>query len=142
MKLQDQCCTLSQAKRLKELGVNQSSVACYIGDELHLFEKWFYNWAEQKGMDAVAAFTVAELGVMLPPSDISKGEFTNFTKGAKWLSWSIDCSLWDAPGFPKDGEPGPVHHYTEAECRAEFLIILLENNLITPAEVNDRLANS
>lgn len=139
MKIEQQVCTRDQAKRLKLLGVNQESYFHY-GDQLeNVAESWMHEGNEDT---FYSAFTVAELGVMLPPSDISKGEFTNFSKGANGLSWSVDCSIWDAPGFPKDGKPGPVHHYTEAECRAEILITLLEKKLITVDEVNQRLQDA
>jgi hypothetical protein len=130
MKLSDQCCTVIQAKKLKELGVSQTSVACYIGDELHLFEKGFYNWAEQKGMDAVAAYTVAEMGEMLPPGyDTMRS--TEGYKQQRWLGYDLN-----GRDFPKESFD------TEAECRAAIIIALLEEHLITPAEINARLANS
>src|SRR5690349_19771242 len=66
MNLEDQCISLEYAKRLKELGVRQKSlyyitsknndvVIVYSPNE-SLNEKWY------------SAFTVAELGVMLPHS--------------------------------------------------------------------------
>lgn len=123
MKLIDQVITLEQAKRLKELGVSQQSVACFIGDELHLFEKSFYNWAEQKGMNAVAAYTVAELGVMLGTEEWS----TNYKKQ--------NIFYWDAELFALPFGAYP----TEAEARAHLLLHLIEGNYITIEEVNKGL---
>jgi hypothetical protein len=129
MQLQDQVINLSQAKRLKELGISQQSVACFICDELHLFEKSFYNWAEQKGMNAVAAFTVAELGVMLP---------VGFDTMRITSEKSINILVWQ--GYDLDGNDFTREPFnTEAECRAAMLIHHLESKLITPAEVNQRL---
>lgn len=142
MKLIDQVITVMQAKRLCELGVAQEGCFSWgCNDEFDNMEPttWTLYSGKQWIYKRYSAYTVAELGMMMPPSDISRGEFTNFSKGVNGLSWSVDCSLWDAPGFPKDGEPGLIHHYTEAECRAELLIILLENKLITAEEVNARL---
>ena len=126
MKLQDQCCLLEQAKRLKELGVIQQSVACFIGEELHLFEKSFYNWAEQKNLVAVAAFTVAELGAMLP-----SGYDTMHATNDGWRCFDLD-------GIEMREKP----FETEAESRAHAIIKLIESDAVAVGEVNERLLNS
>lgn len=145
MKLIDQVITLSQAKRLKELGVKQQSVACFIGDELHLFEKSFYNWAEQKGMNAVAAFTVAELGVMLPAS-IKFGKKLACLRMVK----SDSCEEYNQPDCYLVG------YYTSekeqlkdwvmgngceglADAAAGMLIMLIDSGKVAVEEVNARL---
>lgn len=120
MKLIDQVCTLEQAKRLKELGVRQQSVACFIGDELHLFEKSFYNWAEQKGMNSVAAFTVAELGVM-----IGKG-----TNAAAVLYDAVQHQMNRSQSFTIA---------LSAQFVANCLIGMLETGFLAVEEVNARL---
>ena len=143
MKLHDQCCLLEQAKRLKELGVIQQSVACFIGEELHLFEKSFYNWAEQKNMVAVAAFTVAELSVMLPDYYPSWRFKVNESSGElKWVV-TVICS----PKPPGIDDIHTAHAFdrlgkTQAEALATLLIALLDTKVISVDEVNQRLLNS
>lgn len=124
MKLENQVCTRQQSEQLKALGIEQTSVACYIGDELHLFEKHLYNWAEQKNISAVAAYTVAELGVMLPCGE----ELPSRDDDSAHAEW--DYKGWYAVQFCST---------TEADARASLLIHLLENNHTTAEEVNQRL---
>lgn len=143
MKLQDQVCTLEQAKRLKELGVEQVGAIFYHS---HI---WNVSWQIRQARFAdesfpyFAAFTVAELGLMLPK------EFQY--KGTKCY---IQIWLQNAAGFSAcinkidwfDGQeihPEIARHTnfkSEAELRASMLIYMLETNLITAAEVNERLA--
>jgi hypothetical protein len=130
MKLQSQVCSLEQAKRLKELGIIQTSIACYLGTELTLFERGVYNWAEQNNIDALAAYTVAELGVMMP--DLT---YSQYLKGEGVWIWS-DCGTFNE--YPEDD----FTRNTEAESRADAIIYLLELEHITPEEVNNRLLNS
>jgi hypothetical protein len=105
---------------LKELGIIQISVACYVGEELHLFEKSFYNWAEQKGMNAVAAFTVAELAAM-----IGKG-----TNAASLLYDAVQARMNQSHSFTICYSP---------QFLSNCIIGLLETGRLTPAEVNERL---
>lgn len=125
MNIKDQVCTLEQAKRLEELGVKQEGAIFYYdeedGNDLqyngndHDIDSPDYGWS---------AFTVAELGVMLPC-------------GKSTMRVTDDpCDFWHGGGVDgmliADG-------YTEAKCRAAMLIHLIENNLITIDEINSRL---
>jgi hypothetical protein len=140
MKLSEQCCSLDQAKRLKELGV--------IGDRgtnlffwIHLRKtKYRVEWtgiADHGMMESVTdlvdywpAFTVAELGVMLP----SGYDTMKITVQGEEYGWrGYDISDQQCPPIEEEFYP------TEAQARASMLIHLLENNLITPSEVNNRL---
>lgn len=76
------------------------------------------------------AFTVAELGVMLPSELYTEYTGSSPSKNAPW-QW-VD--------FHDDTAMGTYD--TEAIARAGLLIQLLENKNITPAEVNDRLINA
>lgn len=74
-----------------------------------------------------SAFTVAELGLMLPDNHLAirttMGEF----------------SAWE---YFKRGSLMPmVDVRTEAECRANILIYLLETGIIKPEEINQKLLN-
>lgn len=118
MKIENQVCTLEQAKRLKELGVAQDSL--------------FYHWLDYDGYKHAcvrmekwnngrqpdcSAFTVAELGVML------QGCESYTRKSDRNDYWYIYLDKYE-------------HFKTEAETRAALLIYRLERGAITAAEVN------
>jgi hypothetical protein len=132
MDLQNQVCSLESAKKLKELGVKQESL---------FYWQHLTDFSISKGMDfkpelnykkqgyagasiweETSAFTVAELGEMLPKDYCLSGKteygepFRAFWCGLENISW-----FWDE---------------TEAEARALMLICLLENKLITAEEIN------
>lgn len=107
MKLEDQVCSLDLAKRLKELGVKQGSHFWWrytsdMSDTMLLDRKW-----ESSHFEFVSAFTVAELGTML------KWRSLTYKAQPQWYEILKDETL------------------TEADARAEMLIYLLENKLIT-----------
>lgn len=139
MKLQDQVCTLKQAKRLMILGVRQDcSHAAWLRNECH-DEKTFWCWpveaqgisnkgysAPAKGcLEGFSAFSVAELGIMLPPGVHPPQKST------------LDLIYW----YEMIGDRFRKFE-TEAHARAELLIDLLERNVTTVDEVNQRLQNS
>lgn len=66
MKLENQVCSLKLAKKLKGLGVKQKSL--FWWDANDAFQEWFLRQPlePRNKMIAVSAFTVAELGEMLP----------------------------------------------------------------------------
>lgn len=111
MKLEDQVCSLELAKQLKELGVKQESI-------------WYWHKYQDRDWEAtlaesdLSAFTVAELGEMLPEFVGSWREHDNF--------WHCDNS--------ELGENRRVwltfNADTEADARAKMLIYLIENKLI------------
>ena len=149
MKLQDQVCTLEQAKRLKELGVIYEPfftwLECAEFDEQgSKILKWIPVLFYEQGMDLYAvpgdypesmkeehgdfhetrgnspAFTVAELGVM-----IGRG-----TKAAEsHFQWLMACV--------NSGLSGTVAYNVTA--LAGFVITQLESGNLTPEEVNKRL---
>lgn len=139
MKLENQVCTIEQAKRLMELGVAQDSVFYHYQEKTPTNpNSTYYGW-RQDGMfwelsrtgkpsrvstnrihKEYSAFTVAELGAM-----IGKG-----TKMAErhW-QWLLNCV--------NSGVSGTVAYNVVA--LAGFVITELENNHTTAAEVNSRL---
>jgi hypothetical protein len=78
-------------------------------------------WQEDRIKDC-SAFTVAELGEMLPMEYMSIKD-----GGDRWfgVGWG---ALW---GFEMIKYPDPIVSNLEADCRAKILIYLLENKLIT-----------
>lgn len=123
MKLENQVCPLGLSKRLKELGVKQKSAfywyKCWLvrmGEQNHRFPEhpdraWSASYT--------AAFTVAELGEMLPCGFSSHKEEIG--------RWSI--------GLYKKGVNGLVVGYSEtasseANARAKMLIHLIEKGVV------------
>lgn len=116
MTLEKQVCSLELAKRLKELGVKQESL-------------WFWRFLKGSNPEwdlaysgnvravekTYSAFTVAELGEMLPEDCKTRRPVDE--KG-KWLVDSLGTDRF----FRAD---------TEADARAAMLIYLLEQKLIT-----------
>ena len=137
MKLEHQVCKLEQARRLKELGVVQDSVWMWVypkNEKMISTEKGVYYHLHAKDIiadnegnefdhEAASAWGVAELGVVL----------RGYALPIWWTLWQGWCY--------KEGSQ-PRGYGTEAEARAAQLIYFLENKLITPESVNERLQNS
>lgn len=117
MRLEDQVCSLEIARRLKELGVKQES---------YFFYEWYSDRATRLTCKCewihiqttkISAFTVAELGEMLPD------KFTTYRDSCKFRgAWTDKAS--DLVGKLY------VTSDTEADARAKMLIYLIENGLI------------
>lgn len=140
MKLEDQLCNLEQSKKLKELGIIQESVFYYTqfstptNPNLALYgwrqehmpvEIYFRRQGGISGKDVFveySAFTVAELGVVLP-----SGYDTMYNTGLGWC------------GYDRDGEHFLQSFDTEAECRAAMLIEIIKRKEVTIEECNKRL---
>jgi hypothetical protein len=130
MKLEEQVCSLELAKRIKELGVKQGSFFIHfaksVGDG---FGGKSQLWKIVDGRsiphpcvnEHYSAFTVAELGEMLPAR----------------LQLNGSCDWWSAK--EGDGWECKYRYYasanqlapTEADARAKMLIYLLENGPIS-----------
>ena len=143
MKLEQQVCSLELAKRLKELGVRQ--------------ENYFYWWVDRYGVGTdnnahvqdheptnpkegwrvVSAFSVAELGEVLPKGMPGNGhiEGTALHVGRKYEGdWFCGYSVHDISRGSEYPHTEWLHCETadtEADARAKMLIYLLENNLLT-----------
>lgn len=127
MKLEDQVCSLELAKKLKRLGVKQDSLFWWINHKNSPFEDYHLisdEWAIHAGFERnekYAAYTVAELGEMLPERYLSGKALCD--DGAPWNCWCFD-EMWSIENYNE------YRTYTEVEARAKMLIHLLENNLI------------
>jgi hypothetical protein len=131
MKLEDQVCSLDLAKRLKELGVKQESFAFWRDLEGHQMLLYCPDCSGKISSD-YAAFTVAELGEMLPLRIDARSK----KDGRKHVAYYLD---YQAGGFllrysyhldTRQVLAG-VSADTEADARAKMLIYLIENKLIT-----------
>jgi hypothetical protein len=118
MKIEDQCCSLELAKRLKELGVKQASA--FMWSYYPHVDKYDLEFRPgEQGAINVSAFTVAELGEKLP-SNIEFRFFVGKPTGElHHISYNAETHI---PRFYGD---------TEANARAKMLVYLLENNLIS-----------
>lgn len=150
MKLENQVCWLKYSQRLKELGVKQESLFYWINhDDPYIWynssnypiyvEKYYYS-----------AFTVAELGEMLPKyvnistNDKENLEFCNFRfvtgrhtifeDGKPVEVWSLNYICDTTNEFRNwlfdKLLTKPIWDHNEANARAKMLIYLLENKII------------
>lgn len=135
MELSKQVISLELAKRLKELGVKQDSVWHWVGYSDKVQGKRFGDktfeerknsfvlertWQPQKAdyLESYSAFTVAELGEMLPLGAYSV-KIRTIKKGlTRWT-----CTSGDTKNFIEAAD-------TEADARAKLLIWLIENKLV------------
>lgn len=120
MKLENQVVSLELARKLKELGVKQESlfVMYNFGKDGH-YEIGQWNESAPHSYvypnsEIISAFTVAELGEMLPDE--------YFAHQCKTLGGHTRIDF---------GDEQMVNSNTEADARAKMLIYLLENNLLT-----------
>lgn len=147
MKLEQQVCSLELAKKLKELGVKQESLYSFmlplatgfsskekITDGSYILGE-IKEWGIIHLEDYISAFTVAELGEMLPiyaqgkyqklpsPSgkDVNSSKVPITPEEIEWL-WQVTLL---------NGNPVSGYADTEADARAKMLVYLLENKLIT-----------
>lgn len=117
MKLENQVCSLELAKKLKELGVKKESLFYHLEDTFG--DKTYRGIVNEIGNNPkggntyYSAFTVAELGEMLPEYYLTMKALGKWHYGKqKATAEFIDMD------------------YTEADARAKLLIYLLENKLI------------
>jgi hypothetical protein len=123
MNIEQQVCGLELAKKLKELGVKQESFFCWM-DGTTPPTLWRDEALKENYKGAYrfvySAFTVAELGEMLPSE---RSTFRDQHSG-KWKIYvhSVMSGLVSKV----------IQAEIEADARAEMLIHLVENKLITP----------
>lgn len=158
MKLEDQVCTLEQAKKLKELGVMQESLFYWYkmphtkgGDEYWetdeiAYNPWFVNasFPEDEsegdtyfvdGTEQYSAFTVAELGNLLPYRlrDEEKRENPHLRVYRGESHWDVEYHTTFSRPFVKSRE-----YENLADAMAHVLIHLLMKNIITINEINPK----
>lgn len=125
MQIEKQVVSLELAKRLKELGVKQESYFNWLvaSDGARLMKNPVLS--TYKYFEQFSAFTVAELGEMLPPEIIVVQNHL-----------SLDIKKIYSDGYWSIGYVLPFKDSVvfrcerEADARAKMLIYLLENNLI------------
>lgn len=135
MEFEKQVCSLELAKKLKDLGVKQESLFWYwedadgISKGSRLEDHEPHN--PKRGWNTYSAFTVAELGEMLPRTVGSYILICAFNPD------SSECAISYFMASNSTHHPEIKSQYgdTEADTRAKMLIYLLENNLVTPKDI-------
>ena len=128
MKLEDQVCSLELSKRMKELGFPQDSLWWWgtLDGKMTIIPKSYYMMVDsgiwEKGNDEklCSAFTVAELGEMLP----------EFVWGQKPKPYWVNCYV--KLELTKFKEPELVKFEDEnfANAMGKMMIYLKEKGLI------------
>ncbi len=127
MKLEQQVVSLELAQKMKELGFKQESLFYWFNNKTYFHP---YLDSDEIG-GAISAYTVAELGEMLP----------SYIKVDGHEGW-VDYGIISANIFSKSKtwscryECLPITALqkadTEADARAKTLIYLVENGLLKP----------
>lgn len=134
MNLEDQVTSLEISKKLKELGVKQESLYAYVLSEFGFIEGKSYEnqyvltcCQVSSSPHKYSAFTVAELGEMLPDKIKTDSGFESdmecYIKSQKKdneYKIYIDCTPNITIFFDEN----------EANCRAKMLIYLIENEYV------------
>jgi len=120
MKLENQLVNLELSMRIKELGVPQDSVWYWINDGVDITQG---KDPKDKVNEYVSAFTVAELGYILP------GRIITYQEKGKFICEELEnrCIYEDGGNYPQSSPYGEDD--TEANARAKCLIYLIENGL-------------
>lgn len=151
--IENQVCTLEQAKEFDKLGVKAASyfvwanssqtasLALYIKQGWHPMPLRFYHHELTNGRPACLskehyrAYSCAELGVLLP-DPVEKNSQTYF-----YLSRKINRAYGAKNRFEMGYSEGDWHWLSvrrskhEAHARADLLINLIEKNLINPKDL-------
>lgn len=146
MKLEQQVCSLELAKRLKELGVKQESLFYWVDlnfggkrGDLKPYPMFYQNQRPWDDGDLyseywlASAFTAAELGLLLPGTITRQEHFVepyDLTCQRLGEGWYVFYqTVHDFAVL--NGDEGMRNAQSEADARAELLIYLIENKLIT-----------
>jgi hypothetical protein len=124
MKLENRVSNLELSRKLKELGCKQESLFYYDprnGKLRYGFDSYTDKDGKMKWF--ISAFTVAELGEMLP-------EYIEIKKIGKFLESRKYMNQWKVSYCNNSGCFPSFNADTEADARGLMLIYLLENKLI------------
>ena len=132
MNLDQQVCNLELAKRLKKLGVPQNPKTLFWWIHRRPSRNrssWLVRfYSDRRSKDDIAAFTVSELGFLLPDylDDPKKEWLLRFRQEKHKVGWLVGYGkLYDCGWYVF------MQGRYEANARAKLLIYLLENKLVT-----------
>ena len=138
MPLEQQVCSLELAKKLKKLGVKQESLFWYThapknrqdGEWIHVLTYGRNNMRDE----TIPAFTVAELGEMLPMEIKNRnGKYDE----CYFETSRIVFKKWTVAYYKKSTARAFQMGDTEANARAKTLIYLIENGLLKVEDINN-----
>ncbi len=136
MKLENQVCSLELAKKIKQLGVKQDSLWWWMKYQRMPDSSIFWTIQREEIKDTneysfikrdnISAFTVAELGEMLP-FGVDSGK-TDYDLGKEK---SFFCA-WREDAYHEEKPDKIIFADTEANARAKMLIWLIEQGKVEP----------
>lgn len=143
MILEQQLTSLELSQKLKELGVKQESLFYYQGGQIyirsqHIDSRMLIADNGERTLYIpefdVSAFTCSELGEMLPGSITTDSDYYQLTcyKGKDTEKYFVYYENLAREDLCKHFAVAD----TEADARAKMLIYLLEQNLLTPEDIN------
>lgn len=149
MHLNNQICTLEQANRFKELGLDQEDAQYYWSRPINAQRdftsetmeanqaerNWTYEHDTTESIKgSVAAYTCADIGEML--TGLEEIPSTYYSNHGVWQWQMLDPHTLPAPrvSHHDNGE-----YATEAEARAAMLLYAIEKELITVEYCNEVL---
>lgn len=133
MELQKQCITLSQSKRLKELGFKKTSYYIrlnHIGigyEEIYIVEPLQWS-ALVRWEQPIRAYTAEELGEILPKTQVFNNQ--EYELNIRYAWWRFCASYVYDSEYSWDSIINESYWPTLAEALGNLLIHLLENNLM------------
>ena len=133
MKVEEQVCSLELAKKLKDLGVKQESLWYWV-KIAEIDRQWILMHTDKvhEGFIYVSAFTVAELGEMLPNK--IKLNFDDMRYECQLFYLNTEhgcyCSYRADMDYERDLEIEACSGNTEANVRAKMRIWLVENGKV------------
>lgn len=136
MNLEKQVCSLELAKELKELGVKQESYAVWHSKHIWLAPEKSLGVGTWNKEDIVSAFTVAELGEMLPEKVEYKNELLDIRQvlNIEQSFYEVEVNGDVSDYFDREYQlkigAKTFTDFNEANARAKMLIYLIKNKLI------------
>lgn len=162
MRLEDQCLSFDQAKKLCDLGIIQwKSYAVFIKSRANLIDTFglfpvvnseidysgFHN--NKSPFEGYAAFTGTELGIMLQIPGLEMPDKLNIR--ADFFT-TVNIETYIKPNYFRcvvieEHQPHKIYlsaleGNNEAQARANMLILLLKKQLLHPDTVNNQLLNN
>lgn len=136
MKLENQVTSLELSRQLHEAGITQDSLVywceyTYYNDEREITTDWILKDQKQQVKEVglcMSAFTVAELGEILPAYILDKEGKENYLYSYKNtnLFWCVMYRRWGDEGNALE----PKKNSSEAEARGQTLLYLKKQGLI------------
>lgn len=145
MNLKDQVTNLELSKILKNLGVKQQSLFYWsklsMQNEYHLEFRTNLETSEvilADCTDYISAYTVAELGSILPKEIPRIDKYNPFELSCEWRLHYCGEKMWHIIYESYDGAVKDfiIYDRKEADARAEMLIFLIKNGHIDVKDLN------